>query len=551
METHPIERGVSAIHLVGVIPLNVGSVLEIGSVTDQLRESFLRRNPATSWTHERSLPSDDHHEYGAILLRASGYEARKATVTLKAVRRLLSIGGVLIFELPNPAHWYGLFLALSGATSDSASPITDWLFPVSMEALDQGFADAGMMLRRAQVVRVALPDAVSEMVDRICRAELFGRELSAERVKARLAERSYILSACFPKQAENGRRHGITHSVRLTIAVLAMAPSFADVRTKLPLAAFASLPDVEVIYIEKQGNLPSLPIDQAKVLVVQRQLPDNEDAWRSVIGRLHEKGWAVIAEWDDHPDLFAAPIRAKFDKAPWASVRLADAVQTSTSALGREIRRQGCEDVIVFDNRLLELPEVTSGHRDNAVRILLSGLNRTAEFLNVVEQLNELIARGHSLDLTVVQDRVVYDAIKSPKKTFFPHLKYDEYNIVIRRCNVVLMPLFDSLGNRCKSDLKWVECASHGMACIGSRVVYGETIRHGIDGLVADEVADFGGHVLTLIKMPGLITSLGEAARLRVANERMLYQVVEERISWYLSVWERVTAARLTVAADE
>ena len=96
--------------------------------------------------------------------------------------------------------------------------------------------------------------------------------------------------------------------------MLAMAPDFAEVRTKLPLAALQTRVDIEVVYMERKGSIPSLPVDQPKVLIVQRQLPDSESSWAETVDRLHHKGWAVIAEWDDHPDLFAASVRANFDK---------------------------------------------------------------------------------------------------------------------------------------------------------------------------------------------------------------------------------------------
>ena len=62
---------------------------------------------------------------------------------------------------------------------------------------------------------------------------------------------------------------------RLVIAMLAMAPGFADVRTRIPLATFAGLPDVNVHYIERSAALPELPINQPKVLIVLRQLPQS------------------------------------------------------------------------------------------------------------------------------------------------------------------------------------------------------------------------------------------------------------------------------------
>jgi hypothetical protein len=193
--------------------------------------------------------------------------------------------------------------------------------------------------------------------------------------------------------------------LRLVIGMLAMAPDFADVRTKLPLAALKTIPDLDVIYMERKGNIPNVPVDQAKVLIVQRQLPDAEASWQETIHRLHQKGWAVIAEWDDHPDLFAPSVRANFDKVPWGSVRLADGVQTSTETLAKVIRKvrldgqsgalhrslrsipgSTIDDVVVFENCLLELPQERSREdrffaKHSEAPLATGGHSPTARFL--------------------------------------------------------------------------------------------------------------------------------------------------------------------------
>jgi hypothetical protein len=534
-----IERAVNAAHLIGNIPISSTSVLEIGSASDLLSKRFLRRNPAAKWYKKETIPNDSVEKYNVIVFRYSWYESTGAIPGYESLSSLLVDRGLVIFEYCNLAYWQDLFLTLGTNPPELKQHTPGLKIPVFIDEVMRGVSESGFIILRAQAIKVNLPNPISAMIDSVCRMEIFGKKLDEDLVKTRLSEQGYVLAArlaTLPGSSERDcRRH-----VRLTIAVLAMAPTFADVRTKLPLAAFASVPDVEVIYIEKQGSLPSIPIGQPKVLIVQRQLPESDDAWKSVVEKLHEKGWAVIAEWDDHPDLFARPIREKFDKFPWASVRFSDAVQTSTEALAAEIQKVASVDVAVFDNRLLELPDYVVKPKGKNVRIFIGGLNRTIELLTVAAQLNELIAKGHCFELTVLQDRSVYEAIHTSQKEFFPSLKYDEYHNVLSRCHIALMPLSESLGNRCKSDLKWVECAGHGIACVGSNTVYGETIRHGIDGLVAHSIDDFGSHVLSLLTNPDLMYRIGFEARQRVANSRLLCQVIEQRLEWYSSVWNRV-----------
>ena len=527
--------------LLSFIPIDSNSILEIGSERSDLEGRFRRRNPLARWTRsEHAQFFDFGKSYSVVVLRRSGYEPGQLVSILERLAKLLVLEGSVVIEFPNPFYWRSLFSMLGSKSSIRIPNLGSGTVVFSADGFAGVFFDAGLTLRKAKAFNIEIPSPLSEMVGAVGNLPEWSGRIDAKLIKSRLEQESLILIGSSRLSGHAPSEFQSKLGPKLVIAMLAMAPNFADVRTKLPLAAYASRPDVEVIYLDKQGHLPALPVDIPKVLVVQRQLPESEQSWSEVVARLHQKGWAVVAEWDDHPDLFAPSIRARFDSAPWASVILADAVQTSTVALLNKISEVTDRPVAVFENRILELPEKTERFKGDLIRVLISGLNRTSEFLSLFELVNELPTISNQVEFFVLQDEVVFKTIKTSRKKFVRQLSYEDYHKVLDECDVALMPLHDTVGNRCKSDLKWVECASHGIACIGSRVVYGETIRHHIDGLISDSISDFPKHLKLLIDTPAFISKYGSEARQRVREERLLSQVTEKRISWYLSVWRSV-----------
>jgi len=358
--------------------------------------------------------------------------------------------------------------------------------------------------------------------------------------------------------------------LRLVIGMLAMAPDFADVRTKLPLAALKTIPDLDVIYMERKGNIPNVPVDQAKVLIVQRQLPDAEASWQETIHRLHQKGWAVIAEWDDHPDLFAPSVRANFDKVPWGSVRLADGVQTSTETLAKVIRKvrldgqsgalhrslrsipgSTIDDVVVFENCLLELPQERSredrffakhseaplANGGHSPMIFFGALNRTTEALELIAAINPILEQFTNAAITILHDRKVFDAISVTRKRFIQRLSYIDYHKLLNSCDIALLPLEAHHANACKSDVKWVECAANQVLCIASPTVYSDSIRHGQTGLIAQTYDDFAKHLREMLDQPTEILRMTDLARREILEKRLLYRSIESRVGWYEGVW--------------
>lgn len=101
------------------------------------------------------------------------------------------------------------------------------------------------------------------------------------------------------------------------------------------------------------------------------------------------------------------------------------------------------------------------------------------------------------------------------------------------------MPLSDTLFNRTKSDLKFIEAGACRVASLASPVVYAGSIEHGRTGLLFANAEELRMNLLRILALPETACTLADAAREHVAKNRMLAYQVAPRIAWYRSLWER------------
>ena len=176
----------------------------------------------------------------------------------------------------------------------------------------------------------------------------------------------------------------------LTIHQWIMTKGMLEARTHPPVAALGSLPDVVATANAVSDGVPEPSGTHDHVLVMQRQMVTNRDLWFASIRALIAKGWLLVADWDDHPNLLPPHAKAIWDTNPWLSVSSVHACQVSTPLLAEAFRAHN-PTVALFDNALLDLPPLSkrSGER---IRIVYAALNRTGVAGLVAEALDTTAA---------------------------------------------------------------------------------------------------------------------------------------------------------------
>jgi hypothetical protein len=103
----------------------------------------------------------------------------------------------------------------------------------------------------------------------------------------------------------------------------------------------------------------------------------------------------------------------------------------------------------------------------------IDGLLRVKGVLEEIEAINAAARQaGGRLRFEVVADQAFFEALDTPHKRFTPLCDYETYLGLLSRCEVSFMPLRDTLFNRCKSDLKFLEAAGHRAVALASPTVY-------------------------------------------------------------------------------
>lgn len=301
----------------------------------------------------------------------------------------------------------------------------------------------------------------------------------------------------------------------------------ARVRVHEPNLFLNTIPGVRTFASE--GSIPFLdsPPEEEKIILWQRcswKYPEHLAYYHELLRR----GYLIVGEWDDDPRVWPSLCAREF-----LTLRSCHCLQTSTEPLAALLRQYNPQ-VAVFANHLeaLPLPRPPSA---GPLGLFFGALNREIDWQPILPALNRILEEwGPRLHTRVIHDRSFFDALQTPFKTFEPLCPYERYVQILRSCDVALLPLLPSEFNRHKSDLKFVECAGHGVAALASPTVYEESVVDGVTGLLYRSPEEFEARLRLLLEDGGLRQRLTGAAHAWVGERRLLARHFRQRYDWYL-----------------
>ena len=320
---------------------------------------------------------------------------------------------------------------------------------------------------------------------------------------------------------------------RLLIWTLIGSALASEVRVKEPLQFLATVPGIRV----RSGNafqyhdLKQTQPGEGKVFIQQRVILPAADHV-TLQRHLLANGYLIVGELDDDPRHFAEMVKTDF-----LALRSCHCVQTTTELLAETIREFN-PHVAVFSNQIAGLPP----HRlrtdaDTAARpltLFFGALNREGDWAPVMPALNDVLRRhGSKVRAQVVYDRAFFDGLETPFKLFEPLCSHERYHELLDAADIAFLPLAATRFNEHKSDLKFIECAAHSVACVASPTVYESTILDGETGLIYRSTDEIVSQLERLIGEAGLVQRIGENARRYVAEKRMLASHFRARHEWY------------------
>jgi len=536
--------------LLAKIPVTAKRVLEVGCGSARLGEAFKARSPQAKY-------------FGVELFESAADEAAKVldgvvcanieqdtTVPLKLspsfdtlvfgdvlehlqdpwkvlteLRHYIEPGGSCIACVPNVAHWSLVAGLLQGKWDYQDAGLLDrtHLRFFTLDSAVQMFQKAGWTVVDA-TPRNLWPEKTEEALKALLpAAQALGGDLF--KARANMSALQWVI------RATNGPRP----KTRDVAAVgLKKTAGVTEARIDHPMMALQSMPSARVVWAEQSLALPKN--FENGVLILHRQIMGDE-TFQNEMERWVGKGWTLVSDIDDDPHHWPQYVASDF-----YAFRGVHAVTVSTEHLAGIIRKFN-PNVQVFENAVLSIPH-REASKSQKLRIFFGALNRKADWLPIIEGVKQAaLENKEKIEFVVVHDKEFHDALPDTvAKTFMPTLGIEKYTEVLATCDIALLPLNDTPFNRCKSDIKLIECASAQVAVICSETVYAIKPEHQEFVLFASSPQDWRDAITKLVQDSAFRQANVAKALAYVKSSRMHSQQAPKRLAYYESlVQNRVT----------
>ena len=527
------------------IPLDAQRVLDVGCNAGALGREFKLRNPSARYYGIESDPAAAQVAASRIDAVATGdvelepYPFGDTTfdcivygdvlehlrdpwrlIRLHAAR--LTEHGVMVVCMPNAEHWSFVERLLRGTWDYEQQGLFDrthlrWFT----------YATTKRALRGAGLV----PHDVAPRIFGRAQAIEFARAMRPALAALGIDPAGYAERAA-PLQFVWRATPRPMQTMSLVSSMLTPVGGVSHVRVIEPMAALATRPGLRTRIINSQDPGEVDPT-QPRIYIFHRPLLAGAGGL-AIIRRVLDKGFVVVCEFDDHPAYIAV-----LQRPDVLNFKAVHAVQTTTAPLADVLREQNPE-IAVFANAAARV-QVPRNFADlGRLTLMFAGINREEEWPPYLDALNAVAAlAGERLFFRIVADRGLFDALKTPHKSYIPLCDYDAYQDALARSEICFMPLADTPFNRCKSDLKFIEAASFRVAALASPTVYADSIEDGRTGMIFRDPAELQQRLVRMLANPDQARGLADAARREVLGGRMLAYQLAARETWYRSLWAR------------
>ena len=174
--------------------------------------------------------------------------------------------------------------------------------------------------------------------------------------------------------------------------------------------------------------------------------------------------------------------------------------------------------------------------------LLIGNQNRYAEHAEFEEALVRWLHNNPALQVVVIGDPRLSIQLRRqsrPDQVFnCGLLDYYAFRCVMRSCHLSLLPLLQSAGNRCKTVIKWVECAAESVVCVAGPELYHNVID-GQNGVWVDSIAEMIPAAQALLNTPLRRLTLAHNAHHQVQQHWALRQLLPQRLWLYEKLWRK------------
>jgi len=290
--------------------------------------------------------------------------------------------------------------------------------------------------------------------------------------------------------------------------------------------------------IEKDGSINIQAIEEGDIIVVQRDVPRNLPRYRKIVQIARQSSKPIIWEIDDllfelppeHPDrqnrLFIEAL------LPMLEVLLeADLVTVSSPGL-REYFMQIRENVVILPNFLddqiwtLRSPSIST----NLPLTIgyMGGHSHKPDIEIILPVINELLARYPNRLRFVFWGKNLLNSLEYNEAIIQVPIDMPSYPEFVQffqtvSVDIFIAPLRDSLFNRCKSGIKFLEYSALGVPGVYSNLdPYALVVTQGYDGFLATNTEEWINYLVQLIENPSLRETIGRNAQSTIKEKWLL-----------------------------
>jgi glycosyltransferase involved in cell wall biosynthesis len=427
-------------------------------------------------------------------------------------------GGAVLACIPNVQHWSMIVSLLRGLWRYQDEGLLDrtHLRFFTLDSIQELFTRAGLQIVDVQTRNLPGPDF--QQVQQLFAPLVQALGQDPGRFAQQTAAFQYVVRAV---KAAFAPKPFLVHT-------LLVAPLGCEhVRVHEPNRLLNTIPGVRAVASVKSADVLPMEPGEERIFIFQRPILRRE-VDLSVLKQVLRRDFVIVVEMDDDPSRWP-----EYAQTQHFTFRCCHAVQTSTEPLARLFREYN-PNVAVFPNQLAVLPPPRTWETAQPVTLFFGALNREDDWRPLLPALNRVLtAYGKRVRVQVIHDRSFFEAVQTEAKGFEPFCPYDRYLELLYGCDVALLPLNPTRFNRMKSDLKFLECAAHGVATLASPTVYADSIIEGETGLLYRSPEDFEARLRHLIEDMALRRRIADNAYRWVRDNRLLAQHYRKRLDWY------------------
>ena len=346
--------------------------------------------------------------------------------------------------------------------------------------------------------------------------------------------------------------------------------SYNPIKTALEhLRVLGPLSHTEIQVINGiEGDKPNLDLVRSGDLVIfQRNFSSRYQAYQSVMNEAHKHGIPVVMDLDDyliglppdHPDRKWSPFAFELPALLHAMMNV-DAITVTTPVL-KSVVDQYNKNVFVLpnylDDSIWSIKPKSKKEKQPLVCIAFVGtqshqpdLEKIAKPLKKIadkyKQKISFLFYGMEIpetlkDLSNIQHRasVTYD--------------YADFALDVRSisADIAIAPLNDTLFNRCKSPIKYMEYSAMGLPCVYSKIApYTDVIKDGFNGFLADTPNEWVEKLSKVIDDQILRGKMLSNAQSDVRSNWMLHDHAHSWQSCYDQVLDKGVQSKSEISAS-